>query len=165
MSSYVYSPEGKYYAWVIWLWTGMNANTGESKSLPVYHKLLPGCFCSKSSGRYIFLLTREMTQCCLTQHPWEECWQIYKLSIAQWWEAPTIFRTAQVSDRCHAELKRSWCRAWQWECLRKEGFEDTSSAAPWHYAPKQHLSKLSCKKPVRCGSSSRSHSALLWRLQ
>lgn len=137
---------------------------GKSNSLPVYLKLRPGCFCFKSNGRYISVLTREMPQCYLTQSPHEKCWQIYKLSIAQWWEALTIFRTAQVSEMCHAETKRSWYRAWQWEHLRKEGFDDTSSAAPWHYTPKQHLCKLSCKKPVRQGSSSRSHSVLLWRL-
>lgn len=27
--------------------------------------------------------------------------------------------------RCHVEMKRSWERAWQWDCLRKEGFGDT----------------------------------------
>lgn len=79
---------------------------GKRNSLPVYLKLRPGCFCFKSNGRYISILTREMPQCYLTQSPHEKCWQIYKLSIAQWWEAPTIFRTAQVSEMCHAETKR-----------------------------------------------------------
>lgn len=123
----------------------MNANTGKKKSLPVYHKLLLGCFCCKASGRYISLLTREMAQRYLTQGPREECWQIYELSVAQGWEAPTIFRTAQVSGRYHAEMKRSCYRTWQWECLRKEGFDDTPVQPP----DAMLQSSISASYPVR----------------
>lgn len=56
--------------------------------------------------------------------------------------------------RCY----QRWKGAWQWDCLRKEGFGDTSGAVLQHCTPRQHLCTLSWK-PVRYGSNSRSHSA------
>lgn len=133
----------------------------EEETFPMCHKLWPGCLCWKRTGRYNLLLAREMAQGPLTQSPGEEHRQICKLPAAHWREAPT-------TSRCQADATQRWKgagRAWQWDCLRKEGFGDTSTADPQHCTPKQCLPTSSCGNPVRYGSDSRSHSALLWRLQ
>lgn len=110
---------------------GMNTNARRETSLPIYHiyhRLLLGCFCCKSSGSYCDAMrSGDVARCCLTLL--EECWQIYKLFLAQQRKATGAFRTAWVTERVP-------CRELGWHI----------SAAPWHYTPKQHIYHLSCEK-------------------
>ena len=169
MSSYVYSPKGKYYAGAIWLWTRKNAKTGEKKSVsPPPPPRTTNCYLAASVRSPVADRSPSLLGKCLNAI-WQESSRRNAgrstncLLLNGGKLLPSSGLLTSQPDAMQ-RMKRSWYRAWQWKCLRKKGFDDTSSAALWHYTPKQHLWKLSCKKPVRCGSSSRSHSALLWRL-
>lgn len=70
---------------------GMNTNTRRETPLPIYHRLLLGCFCCKSSGGYWDAMrSGDVARCCSI--PLEECWQIYKLFLAQQRKVTRIFK-------------------------------------------------------------------------
>lgn len=107
---------------------GMNTNTRRETPLPIYHRLLLGCFCCKSSGGYWDAMrSGDVARCCSI--PLEECWQIYKLFLAQQRKVTRVFRTAWVTERVP-------CGRLEWHI----------SVAPWHCTPKQHTCHLSCEK-------------------